>query len=89
MNNYFEDMPIEAASMLEQLSRLQYELRENRNKLLQPYAVADEEALLQLIVAGSLAEHPAYEHYLGAHSLAGARQAVHAELKALLKEMEG
>jgi hypothetical protein len=88
MNRYFEDMPIEAASMLEQLSRLQYELRENRYKLLQPYAVADEEALLQLIVTGGVAEHPAYEHYLGAHSLAAARQAVHGELKALLKEME-
>lgn len=89
MNKFFERLPLDAATQMEQLSRLQYELRENRSVLLSQYDVADEAALLELIVAGSIAEHPAYEHYLGACVIAKTRDEVNAELKSLLKELGG
>lgn len=84
MTNFYARLPFETATRMEQLSRLMYELRENRRQLLAQYAVADEDALLQDIGAGRVAEHPAYEHYLGARTLHQAHAAVRGELRGLL-----
>ncbi|HEY6896154.1 MAG TPA: hypothetical protein VI279_02750 [Rhodocyclaceae bacterium] len=89
MSYFYHGLPPEAAANMDQLSRLMYELRENRNRLLRHYQVPDEAALLARIEDGSIAEHPAYEHYLGAKTIAQTRAAVNAELKALLKNIGG
>jgi hypothetical protein len=89
MSQYFERLPVDAATEIEELSRLAYELRENRRGLLGRHAAEDEAALLHRIVAGELPEHPAYEHYLGALALADARNEVLDELKALLERLGG
>lgn len=85
MSSFFDKLPIETATVIEGLSRLMYELRENHAQLLAQYDAADEDALLERICDGRVAEHPAYEHYLGARILAASRDAVRAELQDLLK----
>lgn len=87
MSNFYDKMPFETAAHMEQLSRLMYELRENHAQVLTQYGIADEAALLEYIRDGRIAEHPAYEHYLGARILAASRDAVRAELQALLDSM--
>ncbi|HJV59450.1 MAG TPA: hypothetical protein VJ743_00835 [Albitalea sp.] len=89
MIDYFANLPDDAATQIEQLSRLAYELRENRRALLQRHGVDDEAALLSRISETSLDEHPAYEDYLGALAIARTRQAVDEELRALLKRLGG
>jgi hypothetical protein len=84
MTSFFQNLPYEAAERIEQFSRLAFELRESRSHLLRSYGVEDEASLLELIRSGRLAEHPAYEHYLGARILADTRDAVRDELKNLL-----
>ncbi len=89
MNSFFDLLPLEAAEQIEQLSRLMYELRENRTRLLAPYQVEDEAELIDAICRGRVAEHPAYEHYLGARTLEATREDVRVRLQALLSELEG
>lgn len=89
MSQYFDRLPVDAATRIEELSRLAYELRENRRGLLERHAADDEPALLRRIAGGELPEHPAYEHYLGALALAEARDDVLDELKALLERLGG
>lgn len=84
MTSFFQNLPLEAAQQIEQLSRASFELRESRSRLLRQYGAADEAALLEEIRAGRLPEHPAYEHYLGVRILAQTREAVRGELRALL-----
>lgn len=84
MTNFYDKLPFEAATRMEALSRLMYELRENRARLLAPYSVEDEVQLLERIRTGCVAEHPAYEHYLGARALGDARDAARDELRAML-----
>ncbi len=86
MPEFFESVPFETATEIEQLARLGYELRENRQAVLQFHEVADEAALLQKIQSGEVAEHPAYEHYLAARILADTRETVRATLAERLKE---
>lgn len=86
MSDFFEHIEFETATQIEQLSRLAYELRENRNAILEHHGAADEAALLQRIQAGEVAEHPAYEHYLAARILADTRESVRAALAERLKE---
>lgn len=86
MPEFFETVPFETATEIEQLARLGYELRENRQAVLQFHEVADEAALLQKIQSGEVAEHPAYEHYLAARILADTRETVRATLAERLKE---
>lgn len=86
MPEFFESVPFETATEIEQLAKLTYELRENRQAALTFYGVADEAALLQKIEAGEVPEHPAYEHYLAARILADTRAAARAALAELLKE---
>jgi hypothetical protein len=89
MNNFFANVPLAGAQRLEQLSRLAFELREDAARLLAPYGVDDPAALLERIRAGALAEQPAYDDYLGARILADAREAVRAELAAVMRDIGG
>lgn len=74
MADFFKNIEYGAATELDRLSLLIYELRENRNAVLAPYGAADEAALLRQIEAAAVAEHPAYEHYLAARILAATRE---------------
>jgi hypothetical protein len=56
-----------------------YALRESRKAMLRQYGLASEAALLELISAGSIAEHPAYEHYLGALIIEQTRNHIRAQ----------
>lgn len=85
MPEFFETVPFEMATEIEQLSKLTYELRENRKTILQFHDVADEAALLQKIQTGAAAEHPAYEHYLAARILADTRETARSALTDILK----
>lgn len=86
MANFFERLDPEAATELELLSNLIYELRENRHAVLRPYGTEDEAALLLQIESGAAAEHPAYEHYLAARILADTRETARAVVASRLKE---
>jgi len=89
MDNFFKNVAFENAQNIEQASRLIFELRENRNALLMPYSVADDSELLTMIVNGTVAEHPAYEHYLSARILANTRKSLREELASHLAETNG
>lgn len=86
MPEFFETVPFETATEIEQLARLVYELRENRQTILQFHQIADEAALLQKVQAGEVAEHPAYEHYLAVRILEDTREAARAALAERVKE---
>lgn len=80
MADFFVNMEPRQAQELQLLSRLAYDLRESRAGLLRHYEVGDEAALLERIVRGDLAEHPAYEHYLAARVLEHTRQAAREQM---------
>lgn len=82
MSNFYDKLPFEAAAEMERLSRLMYELRENRKALLTPYDASDEAVLLTEIAAGRIEEHPAYEHYLGGRILNATHEAIRSQLRA-------
>jgi len=83
MDAFFERISAEQSLEIEQLSRLLFELRENHAAVLKAHGATDEAALLAAIAAGAVAEHPAYQHYLGARILADTRGAVRAVLKGI------
>lgn len=56
-----------------------YALRESRKAMLRQYGLASEAALLEQISAGTIAEHPAYEHYLGALIIEQTRNQIRAQ----------
>lgn len=87
MTNFYEGLAADHAIEIERLSRLVYELRRDRDTVLQPWGVADAGALLERIAAGQVAEHPAYEHYLSARILEDNREAVRELLAQRLKEV--
>lgn len=86
MANYFDQLDPRDAMELEQLSRVLFELREHRADILGAYGVADEIALLERLYAGTLPEHPGYEHYLSARILADTRDSVRALVEDCLRE---
>ena len=86
MDNFFENLEYAEATELQLLSKLIHELRENRHAALKPYGAEDEAALLQQIQAGTVDEHPAYEHYLAARVLADTRETVRAMVGERLKK---
>jgi chromosome condensin MukBEF complex kleisin-like MukF subunit len=81
MTSFFHNVPSEAAQQIESLSSLSYDMREDRKRILAQYEVDDEAALLAAIVAGKVAEHPAYEHYLVARLLGETREALREQLR--------
>ena len=86
MANFFDNIQPELAVELEQLSKLVYELRENRNVILNTYNVSDEQVLLENICTGKVDEHPAYEHYLAARILAETREIIRGVVSERMKE---
>lgn len=88
MSNFFETLPLPAAQRIEQLSRLAFELREDRRRLLAGHGADTEEALLERIAEGSVDAEQAYEHYLAARMLSAARETVRGELQAVLSALE-
>ena len=86
MPEFFESVAFETATEIEQLARLAYELRENRQAVLQFHGVTDEAALLQKIQSGEVAEHPSYEHYLAARILEDTRETARAALAERVQE---
>lgn len=84
MTHFFQNVPSEAAQQIDALSRMLYDLREDRKLILARYHADDEKALLALIAEGKVEEHPAYEHYLGAKTLANTREVIREQLRELL-----
>lgn len=84
MSNLFEGFPFSVAQQLEQLSRLAFDLREQRRRLLQRHGADSEEQLLQLVSEGAIARQPAYQDYLSARVLTETREGVRDQMKALL-----
>lgn len=87
MADFFDTFEPDEAMQLERLSRLIYELRENHKRILASYDVADEIALLEQIYTGKVAEHPTYEHYLGARILSETRETVRTMVAECLQEL--
>lgn len=86
MANFYGNIAPNLAAEIDQLSRLIYELRENRNAILLAHDAENEAALLDRIQSGAVAEHPAYEHYLAVRILDDTRESARAALAELLKE---
>lgn len=86
MSNFFENIDPDEAAEIDSLSKLAYELRENKQAVLKAYAAEDEAALLQQIRDGAVAEHPAYEQYLAARILDDTREMVRAVVSERLKK---
>lgn len=86
MADFFKDLEYGTALEIEQLSRLTYELRENRTAVLTQYDAHDAAALLEQIGSGAVAEHPGYEHYLAARILEQTRDAARTLMADKLKE---
>lgn len=86
MNGFFDQLPLAAAERIEALSRLMFELRENRAKLLSAQGATDDAALLARLTRGETDEHPAYEHWLSARILDELREATRAEMANVLRQ---
>jgi hypothetical protein len=82
MKNIFDGIAHDAALEMGKLTHLTYDLRENRKLVLAQYGVQDEAELLSAICAGTIPEHPGYEHYLAARILEETR----AEARRILAE---
>lgn len=74
MHDFYGGMPAREATEIERLSRLVFELRSHRDRLLADWGAPDEDVLLHRIRAGEVAEHPAYEAVLAARILDGLRR---------------
>ncbi|MHB1246572.1 MAG: hypothetical protein ACYCZH_09025 [Sulfuriferula sp.] len=85
MSNFFENIPYEEAEHIDRITKLSFELRENRLEILKRHGVADEAQLKQAIIEGTTPEHPGYEDYLSASILNAAKEAIRDDLKAYLK----
>ena len=81
MANFYENLAPEDVTALDTLARLLLELRESRDQLLARHAAADETELLERIRSGAVAEHPAYEDYLGIRSIVLTRERIRGELR--------
>lgn len=81
MTSFLYNVPTEAARQIDELSCLLYEMREDRKRILAQYEVEEEADMLKAIVAGKVAEHPAYEHYLVVKLLTETREALREQLR--------
>ena len=86
MKSFFEGLDPGDAELIESYSRLTFVLRENRKLLLEQHGAEDEKALLDKITTGTIAEHPAYEHYLSAKVIADTRETIRAEFNIIVQE---
>lgn len=86
MSTFFDRLAPQSALDIDNLSRLVYELRENRKRILDTCGVGDEAALLDGISSGTIPEHPGYEAWLGASELARSHEAARQLLAESLKE---
>lgn len=86
MASFYDDIEPDDAQQLEQLARLIFELRENRDVILRTSGAADEIELLERIYNGTVPEHPSYEQYLSARILADTRETVRAMMAECLSE---
>lgn len=84
MADFYENISTDDVETLNRLSMLMIELRESRATLLSRYDVEDEQALLLKIESGGVAEHPAYDDYLGAVAIETTRQKIREDLKAYM-----
>lgn len=82
MKNIFNGIAHDAALEMGKLTHLTYDLRENRKLILARYGLQHEAELLNAIHAGTVPEHPGYEHYLAATILDETRE----DARALLAE---
>lgn len=87
MTEFYKNMRPEDAERVDELTKLTFELRENRQLLLQRHGAESEAELAGRISSGEVDEHPAYEDYLGASILRETRKAVRDELKQCLLEI--
>jgi len=85
MSNFFENIPYEDAEHIDSITKLTFELRENRLEVLKRQGVADEAQLKQAIIEGAVAEHPGYEDYLSASIIDATREVIRDDLNAYLK----
>ena len=81
MAAFYDNLPADDAATLDRLARLLLDLRDSRGTLLARHGAEDEDELLDKIRTGGIAEHPAYEDYLGARTIATLREAIRADLK--------
>ncbi len=88
MSDFFKNVPPEQAEHIDRIAKLAFELRENHKALLARHGAEDEADLAAKIAAGEVAEHPAYEDYLGAAILEQTRQIIREELKQYMLEVE-
>jgi len=75
-----ESAGMDPASVQSLYARTLYRMRESRKALLKGYGVDEEAQLLERIRSGEVAEHPAYEHYLGALIIEQGRMHLREEL---------
>ena len=87
MSGFYNGMSPDEAGTIEHSARLVFDLRENRDQLLNKYAVADVDALKEKILAGEVGEHPAYEDYLSIRILLDTRETIRRELQVFLQEL--
>ncbi len=87
MDPIFDALPPDDALDLQRVTRLIYETRENRRAVLAAMGAADEAELLARIAAGTIDEHPAYEHYLAARILADTHATARAAVASRLQEI--
>lgn len=85
MSNFFDNIPYEEAEHIDRMTKLAFELRENRLEVLDRHGVADEAQLKQAIIAGTAPEHAGYEDYLSASIIDATREIIRDDLNAYLK----
>lgn len=81
MAGFYDNLSHEDVAALDSLARLLLELRDSRAQLLERHAAADEADLLERIRSGAVAEHPAYEDYLGIRGIVATRERIRGELR--------
>lgn len=85
MDAFYDKLSGTDVETLDRLARLLLELRDSRARLLDRHGVENERELLERIASGTLAEHPAYEDYLGVRSIGALREAIRTDLKTYMQ----
>ena len=78
---FYDNLCAEDVDTLNRLTNLLHDLRDSHAALLARHGAGDEDTLLAMIRAGAAGEHPAYEDYLGARTIAALRETIRADLK--------